>query len=146
MQIFAFQNTARQVAVGETDVDGSVFGVVAVIGMITACVGGTDCRGGCGVLCMGGMFVQDDRVCLSCCDRLLLFACVLPRFCLVSAVCACIRQDFVYSKKKQIPLITPQIPPAHSILLYLRSFLYSSSVYLLLFFFTLLISIIANKE
>lgn len=39
MQIFAFQNTARQVAVGETDVYGSVFGVVAVIGMITACAG-----------------------------------------------------------------------------------------------------------
>ncbi len=39
MQIFAFQNTARQVAVGETDVYGSVFGVVAIIGMITACAG-----------------------------------------------------------------------------------------------------------
>lgn len=39
MQIFAFQNTARQVAVGETDVYGSVFGVVAVVGMITACAG-----------------------------------------------------------------------------------------------------------
>lgn len=30
MQIFAFQNTARQVAVGETDVYGSVFGVESV--------------------------------------------------------------------------------------------------------------------
>ena len=65
MQIFAFQNTTRQVAVGETDVYGSVFAVVAVVGRIAACVGGTDCRGGCGVLCMGGMFVQDDRGCLS---------------------------------------------------------------------------------
>lgn len=65
MQIFAFQNTARQVAVGETDVYGSVFGVVAVVGMITACVGGTDCRGGCCFLCMGSMCVRDDRGCLS---------------------------------------------------------------------------------
>lgn len=39
MQIFAFQNTARQVAVGETDVYGSVFGVVAVVGRIAACAG-----------------------------------------------------------------------------------------------------------
>ena len=39
MQIFAFQNTARQVAVGETDVYGSVFAVVAVVGRIAACEG-----------------------------------------------------------------------------------------------------------
>ena len=39
MQIFAFQNTARQVAVGETDVYGSVFAVVAVVGRIAACAG-----------------------------------------------------------------------------------------------------------
>lgn len=39
MQIFAFQNTARQVAVGETDVYGSVFAVVSVVGRIAACAG-----------------------------------------------------------------------------------------------------------
>ena len=39
MQIFAFQNTARQVAVGETDVYGSVFGVVTVVGRIAARAG-----------------------------------------------------------------------------------------------------------